>query len=47
MKPSLLALCISVSALVVTPVMAQSSATSSGQLLSQSDPLTLLTEQEL
>ncbi|EOX3448765.1 TolC family protein [Vibrio paracholerae] len=47
MKPSLLALCISVSALVVTPVMAQSSATSSGQLLSQSDPLTLLIEQAL
>ncbi|ARN68718.1 TPA: TolC family protein [Vibrio vulnificus] len=47
MKPSLLALCISVSALVVTPVMAQSSTATSGQLLSQSDPLTLLIEQAL
>lgn len=47
MKPSLMALCISVSSLVVTPVMAQSSATSSGQLLSQSNPLTLLIEQAL
>ncbi|HFQ4903526.1 TPA: TolC family protein [Vibrio vulnificus] len=47
MKPSLLALCISVSALVATPVMAQSSTATSGQLLSQSDPLTLLIEQAL
>ncbi|MFS2262922.1 TolC family protein [Vibrio vulnificus] len=47
MKPSLLALCISVSALVATPVMAQSSTAPSGQLLSQSDPLTLLIEQAL
>ncbi|HFQ5373574.1 TPA: TolC family protein [Vibrio vulnificus] len=47
MKPSLLALCISVSALVATPVMAQSSTVTSGQLLSQSDPLTLLIEQAL
>ncbi|HAT8541747.1 TolC family protein [Vibrio vulnificus] len=47
MKPSLLALCISVSALVATPVMAQSSTAASGQLLSQSDPLTLLIEQAL
>ncbi|EGR0039438.1 TolC family protein [Vibrio vulnificus] len=47
MKPSLLALCISVSALVVTPVMAQSSTATSGQLLSQSDSLTLLIEQAL
>ncbi|HAS8559723.1 TPA: TolC family protein [Vibrio vulnificus] len=47
MKPSLLALCISVSALLVTPVMAQSSTATSGQLLSQSDPLTLLIEQAL
>ncbi|EGQ9880942.1 TPA: copper transporter [Vibrio vulnificus] len=45
MKPSLLALCISVSALVATPVMAQSA--TSGQLLSQSNPLTLLIEQAL
>ncbi|HFQ5295743.1 TPA: TolC family protein [Vibrio vulnificus] len=47
MKPSLLALCISVSALVATPVMAQSSTAPTGQLLSQSDPLTLLIEQAL
>ncbi|HAS6387545.1 TPA: copper transporter [Vibrio vulnificus] len=47
MKPSLLALCISVSALVATPVMAQSSTATTGQLLSQSDPLTLLIEQAL
>ncbi|MDS1863172.1 TolC family protein [Vibrio vulnificus] len=47
MKPSLLALCISVSTLVATPVMAQSSTVTSGQLLSQSDPLTLLIEQAL
>ncbi|EPF2929468.1 TolC family protein [Vibrio navarrensis] len=47
MKPSLLALSISVCALVATPVMAQSSTTTSGQLLSQSDPLTLLIEQAL
>ncbi|HDY7993416.1 TPA: TolC family protein [Vibrio vulnificus] len=47
MKPSLLALCISVSALVATPVMAQSSTATSGQLLSQSAPLTLLIEQAL
>ncbi|HBC3533304.1 TPA: TolC family protein [Vibrio vulnificus] len=47
MKPSLLALCISVSALVATPVMAQSSTATSGQLLSQSNPLTLLIEQAL
>ncbi|MBE4582998.1 TolC family protein [Vibrio navarrensis] len=47
MKPSLLALCISVCALVATPVMAQSLAAPSGQLLSQSDPLTLLIEQAL
>ncbi|HFQ5016052.1 TPA: TolC family protein [Vibrio vulnificus] len=47
MKPNLLALCISVSALVATPVMAQSSTATSGQLLSQSDPLTLLIEQAL
>ncbi|EHY1013322.1 TolC family protein [Vibrio vulnificus] len=47
MKPSLLALCISVSALVATPVMAQSSTAPSGQLLSQSAPLTLLIEQAL
>ncbi|HDY7663441.1 TPA: TolC family protein [Vibrio vulnificus] len=47
MKPSLLALCISVSALVATPVMAQSSSATTGQLLSQSDPLTLLIEQAL
>ncbi|NVC65119.1 TolC family protein [Vibrio sp. 05-20-BW147] len=47
MKPSLLALCISVSALAATPVMAQSSTATSGQLLSQSDPLTLLIEQAL
>ncbi|MET1279227.1 TolC family protein [Vibrio navarrensis] len=47
MKPSLLALCISVCALVATPVMAQSSTATSGQLLSQSDPLTLLIEQAL
>ncbi|MBE4601883.1 TolC family protein [Vibrio navarrensis] len=47
MKPSLLALCISVCALVATPVMAQSLAATSGQLLSQSDPLTLLIEQAL
>ncbi|HFQ4942338.1 TPA: TolC family protein [Vibrio vulnificus] len=47
MKLSLLALCISVSALVATPVMAQSSTATSGQLLSQSDPLTLLIEQAL
>lgn len=47
MKPSLLALSISVCALVATPVMAQSSTATSGQLLSQSDPLTLLIEQAL
>ncbi|EHA1123973.1 TolC family protein [Vibrio navarrensis] len=47
MKPSLLALSISVCALVATPVMAQSLAATSGQLLSQSDPLTLLIEQAL
>ncbi|EKA5636114.1 TolC family protein [Vibrio navarrensis] len=47
MKPSLLALSISVCALVATPVMAQSSTAPSGQLLSQSDPLTLLIEQAL
>ncbi|MBE4619757.1 TolC family protein [Vibrio navarrensis] len=47
MKPSLLALSISVCALVATPVMAQFSTTPSGQLLSQSDPLTLLIEQAL
>lgn len=47
MKPSLLALCISVCALVATPVMAQSSTAPTGQLLSQSDPLTLLIEQAL
>ncbi|MGL0928285.1 TolC family protein [Vibrio vulnificus] len=47
MKPSLLALSISVCTLVATPVMAQSLAATSGQLLSQSDPLTLLIEQAL
>ncbi|MCU8473380.1 TolC family protein [Vibrio vulnificus] len=47
MKPSLLALCISVSALVVTPVMAQSVVASPSQLLSKSEPLTLLIEQAL
>ncbi|ENV2992975.1 TolC family protein [Vibrio vulnificus] len=47
MKPSLLALCISVSALVVTPVMAQSVVASPSQSLSKSEPLTLLIEQAL
>ncbi|KGK19630.1 TolC family protein [Vibrio navarrensis] len=47
MKPSLLALCISVCALVATPVMTQSLAATTGQLLSQSDPLSLLIEQAL
>ncbi|EGR7965542.1 TolC family protein [Vibrio vulnificus] len=47
MKPSLLALCISVSALVVTPVMAQSVVASPSQLLSKSEPLMLLIEQAL
>jgi len=47
MKPSLLALSISVCTLVATPVMAQSLAATSGQLVSQSDPLTLLIEQAL
>lgn len=47
MKPSLLALCISVSALVVTPVMAQSVVASPSQSLSKSEPLMLLIEQAL